>query len=230
MIRLLNILSIIVLAAACSVAYACARQWSRPGVSDPAVLSAASALQTVSERSSLGGATRERASPLVAQAEALARYLKPPPAPAPKPPMPKKAPVQRAPAPAIRPVQATPKFTVRATSYCETRPEKSMALIAEPGAEAAYWVREGQRIGHFAIHEIKPGAVIYLAGEELRELAVARDAADTVVAGTNHLGPGSSPSATAVTKPPAGDSAGPSRRPNRRHRRTVGSDRNRELD
>jgi hypothetical protein len=51
-----------------------------------------------------------------------------------------------------------------------------MALIAElgssPGSER--WVKEGARVGHFVIHEIRRSAIIYRDGDNLREMAVER--------------------------------------------------------
>ncbi len=49
-----------------------------------------------------------------------------------------------------------------------------MALIVEtaamPGGER--WVKEGTQIGHFVIHEIRKGMIVYRDGEQLREMAV----------------------------------------------------------
>ncbi len=233
MIRLIRSAGLLALTAACAVAWLCARQWRDAGVSDPPVLLAAGVVDAFVQR---GAAPAEkRASPLIAQAQTLAGYLNPPAPPKPtEPPRPKKKEAKRAPVPAVRPVQATPKFTVRATSYNENRPEKSIALIAEPGEQSARWVREGERIGHCAIHEIRPGSVVYLAGQALHEMAVQRDPAPTAVAsdrpGTGP-GPSSRPRATAAAAdPPARQPTGPSRRPSRGNRRTVGSARTTALD
>ena len=41
-----------------------------------------------------------------------------------------------------------------------------MALIAELGAAdgSERWVKEGVRLGHFVIHEIRRGAIVYRDG------------------------------------------------------------------
>jgi hypothetical protein len=53
-----------------------------------------------------------------------------------------------------------------------------LALIAElgsgPGSER--WVKEGTQVGHFVIHEIRRGAIVYRDGDNLREMAVEHDA------------------------------------------------------
>jgi hypothetical protein len=49
-----------------------------------------------------------------------------------------------------------------------------MALISEVGAaeDSERWVKEGSRVGHFIIHEIRQGAIIYRDGNQLREMTV----------------------------------------------------------
>ncbi len=235
MVRLIRGAGVLALTAACAVGWLCARQLYRATGSGPPVLLAGSAVQEFAQHSPPPAQAKERASPLIAQARSLEGYLNPPvPPKPPKPSAPKKNEVKSEPVPAIRPAQATPKFTVRATSYNETRPERSMVLIAEPGAEAARWVRQGERIGHFAIHEIRPGSVIYLAGAELQEMTLQRDVSPTVVAST---GPDATPvpssgpvAAAAMPDAPPLQPTGPSRRPSRRNRRTVGSARTIALD
>jgi len=233
MVRLMRSAGFLALAGACAVVWLCARQWRGGAEADPPILLSAGVVEAFVQRGP--PPTEKRASPLVAQARSLERYLSPlaPPKPA-KPPSPKKQEVKREPVPAIRPVQATPKFTVRATSYNESRPEKSIALIAEPGGQAAHWVREGERIGHFVVHEIRPGSVVCLAGEKLQEMTLQRDPAPTAVAsgdGSTGPGPSSRPRATAAASDaPALQPTEPSRRPSRANRRTVGSARTMALD
>ena len=55
------------------------------------------------------------------------------------------------------------KFTLEGTSYYEKQPERSVALIAEPGSpeQNQYWVKEGERLGHFVIHRIRHGVIVY---------------------------------------------------------------------
>jgi hypothetical protein len=65
-----------------------------------------------------------------------------------------------------------------ATSYYADRPEKSMALISEPGGsqDGGRWVKEGTQIGHFTVQQIKQGLVVLRDGDNVRELAVERTA------------------------------------------------------
>ena len=66
-------------------------------------------------------------------------------------------------------------FKVVATSFYAERPEKSMALIVDPGdPDNGRWVKEGAQIGHFVVHEIRRGAVVLRDGERLEELVVER--------------------------------------------------------
>jgi hypothetical protein len=49
-----------------------------------------------------------------------------------------------------------------------------MALISEVGSLEGNgrWVKEGTQVGHFVIHEIRKGMIVYRDGEQLREMAV----------------------------------------------------------
>jgi hypothetical protein len=123
----------------------------------------------------------ERTSPLVAQAQAFASYL--------NPVQPGKDIASAVPrfasrnflssTPAIRPAAPTIIFKLHGTSCCPNQPERSMALIWEPvGIEGTTrWVKEGTRLGHFVVHEIKRGVVVLQDGEQLRELSIERSQA-----------------------------------------------------
>ena len=65
-----------------------------------------------------------------------------------------------------------------------------MAFISEPGAAEGQerWVKEGTRIGHFVIHEIRRGVVVYGDAEQLREIAVERSSASTGPVGRGPAG------------------------------------------
>ena len=228
MIRLIQSLGVLALLAACGVAYLCARQWSSRVDGAAALLAEVGPVKAFLERGAPAEEVGEQASPLVAQAEAFAAYLNPP-APPLKPSPAKKKVAEREPVPAVRPVQATPKFTLRATSYSESRPEKSMALIAEPGDKAAYWVREGRRVGHVTIHEIKPGVIVVQAGNELHEMMLVRDPTPILAAGDDRVNLSSGPRAAATSDMPIPSVTQPSKRPTRRSRRTVGSARSMAL-
>ena len=50
-----------------------------------------------------------------------------------------------------------------------------MALIWETGSsDHGRWVRQGAQVGHFVIQEVRPGSVIYVDGERVREMAIQR--------------------------------------------------------
>jgi hypothetical protein len=105
---------------------------------------------------------KQKASPLVTQAEALAKYLAPPPVPKKKePPVATKAVVKVDPVPTRAPAgEISPRFKLRGTSYCSWKPGRSMALIVEPVSklggsmgsmtlsETGAWGDEGDNIWH----------------------------------------------------------------------------------
>lgn len=49
-----------------------------------------------------------------------------------------------------------------------------MALISEPGLGGGLerWVKEGDQVGHFVIHEIRRGVVVARSGDRLQEMTV----------------------------------------------------------
>jgi hypothetical protein len=112
-----------------------------------------------------------RKSPLVVQAEILARFLNPPASP--RPPVTSPRPVPLAVAPVVRPAMASLPFRLHATCYNSSRPEESRALIGEPGdGRTRRWLKEGMQIGHFIVQEIRDGAVICVNGDQVQELVV----------------------------------------------------------
>jgi hypothetical protein len=137
------------------------------------------AIQAFQERSrgdTIAG--REVVSPLLCQAQAFALYLNPPaPAVAEQP---KEPPLDSGVSPRMdevqrtRPAASSPRFTLRATSFYPSQPGRSMALISEVGSPegSEHWVKEGSHVGHFVIHEIRQGAIVYRDGDQLREMAV----------------------------------------------------------
>ncbi len=94
-------------------------------------------------------------SPLVKQARAYALYLNPPPKP--KPTVSAPRPQNRG--PVVTVPARTVKFKVIATSFCQSNPQLSMALIDEPGKDFR-WVMPSEKVGHFTIEEIKDGLVL----------------------------------------------------------------------
>jgi len=114
---------------------------------------------------------RVEVPPLVAQAEAFARYLDPPNTVESKP---ESAAQTMSPLPATRPPVSSVRFRLCGTSCCPNQPGRSMALISEAGSEkgTGRWVKEGSQVGHFIIHEIRQDGIVYRDGGQLREMAV----------------------------------------------------------
>lgn len=115
-------------------------------------------------------------SPLVEQARNFALYLNPP-----KPEMPK---IREVLAPEKRTLNAVsqkvtaaestklkPKFTLIGISYYRPNPDKSMALVSEPG-KGIYWIKKDSHIEHFTVDHIKRGKIVYRDGNSLREMVV----------------------------------------------------------
>ena len=121
----------------------------------------------------------EESSPLVVQARAFASYLNPPP--------PSKEEEKKLFATEQTPSQNTTKipkppapsakFKVLGTSYYPNQPERSMALVWQPGSQDGYerWVKEGSRLGHFVVYKIKRGVVVYRDNQQRTyEMAIER--------------------------------------------------------
>jgi hypothetical protein len=136
------------------------------------------AIETFASRSGYhSGSPGSKGAPLVVQAQALALYLNPPRSPE-RPMAPAPVASSAPAAPAIRPAAPSAKFRLCAISYYPNQPGRSMALIAELGSDPGneHWVKEGAQVGHFTIHEIRRGAIVYRDGDNLREMAVERRA------------------------------------------------------
>jgi len=119
------------------------------------------------------GTRRAEVSPLVAQAAVFASYLNP--AKDPEKPSSLVLAAGSAPVvPAVRPAAPSVRFRLCGTSYYPNEPGRSMALISEVGSLEGNerWVKEGTQVGHFVIHEIRKGMIVYRDGEQLREMAV----------------------------------------------------------
>jgi hypothetical protein len=174
MVRLLYVLGALAMVAAGVILALGADQWYR---SDDGATPRSAQSGGLTRLAPPGGQTatgEQMVSPLIAAAQTLASHLNPP-APVKKEPKVEESPKPEA--PTVRPPTAMPKFKVRGTSFCVDRPQRSMALIWEPAAQdGGRWVKEGAQIGHFVIHEIQAGSVVYLDGQQLCEMAVEREA------------------------------------------------------
>jgi hypothetical protein len=69
------------------------------------------------------------------------------------------------------------KFKLEGTSYYPNQPDRSIALITEPGGLETNqrWIKEGERLGLFVIHEIRRGVVVYRdQKDQLHEMSIER--------------------------------------------------------
>jgi len=157
------------------------------------------AMQKFQEASRGSAGSLNAVSPLMAQAQAFAAHLTRSQSPAP-------AVAQRV-VPAPRPATPVERLKLHATSYCLDQPGKSMALVSEvaAGREGQRWVRPGTRFGSFVVQEVRPGAIVYRDGDQVREAAVEPGAGrPSLVRG---LRPGSHVASATVTDALRGASA-----------------------
>jgi hypothetical protein len=137
------------------------------------VLDHPSAVDRVRQNADDSQSLDRRTSPLVVQAETFAVYLNPPKS-LDQPSAPVLTANSAPPVSPIRPAAPSVKFKLHGTSYYPNQPARSMALIGELGAADGNerWVKEGSQVGHFVIHEIRHGAIVYRDGDNLREMAI----------------------------------------------------------
>jgi hypothetical protein len=178
MTRVLYTIAVLALTGAGVLSWFSFRLWHGPA---PGIGEIQGGSQTMKESGHLAGYdanSRARSTPpLIVQAEAFASYLRPP-ASAEMPPTEVPPPNLNTPVPPIPPVTLVPEFRLCATSFCPSQPSRSIALIREVGAPegSERWVKAGTQVGHFIIHEIRRGAIVYRDGNNLREMAVEHDA------------------------------------------------------
>jgi hypothetical protein len=113
----------------------------------------------------------DQISPLVRQAKSFALYLNPPPKP-----QAKSKPTQNSYKPIAAPKPAGPvtaNFKLIGTSFYESHPELSFALIDEPG-KGFQWLRQSSSVGHLVIEEIKDGLVVIRDGQRTYDLIAER--------------------------------------------------------
>jgi len=136
-------------------------------------------------RKDAGNTTRtgqDKTSPLVTQATTFALILNPlPPKPVDRGPGP--IDTHKPPQPPQPPVSA--KFKVVATSYNQSRPEESLALVDEPG-KGLHWVRQADVVGHLTI-EVQDGIVLAKAGSKIETLAVPHKPYMSLLAGASDV-------------------------------------------
>jgi len=137
-------------------------------------------------RADAGNTTRtgqDKTSPLVTQAATFALILNPPPPPVAvkdhTPKLPKETSARDI------PKSITAKFKVVATSYNQSRPEESLALVDEPG-KGLHWVRQADVVGNLTI-EVQDGMVLAKAGSKIQTLAVSHKPQASLLAGASDV-------------------------------------------
>jgi len=174
-VRILHILAVVAFLGTCAVLSTCLRQ----RYADDLQLEEIQDYPTAVERFREGdGGNRdlsaEMIAPLIVEARAFASYVNSTsPAPDGRSPT-SQMPARNRPTPAVRPKASSVPFKLHGTSVCPDQPERSMALISEPGGSEGErkWVREGSALGHFVVQEIRRGVVVLSDGDAVREMTV----------------------------------------------------------
>jgi len=181
MVRVLQIFCILICLSTGAVLALCVHDLGYENPAVEGICRQPSVLQRFEELRSQRNTQTEKNAPLVVQAQAFAAYLNGPVVQDNKEAVVagQKPPRNIAKAPNTR-VVPTAKFKLEGTSYYPNRPERSIALIAEPGSteENQRWVKEGERLGRFVIHKIRCGVVVYRdENEQLHEMSIERKTA-----------------------------------------------------
>jgi hypothetical protein len=184
LLRFCYLLGALAILAACRVVGLCVWYWAGVNLQHDIFLESPSAVQMFRESAEEHQRDgRNEVLPLVVQAETLASYLNPPELADEDSSKVLSIPeIEREtvePMPAIRPVTPSVRFKLCATSYYPNEPGRSMALVSDVGSAEGdqRWVKEGAKLGHFVVHEIRRGMIVYRDGGELREMAVERGTA-----------------------------------------------------
>jgi len=168
MIKLLYAIGLSALICAGALLVFCGRLWLQ-GLPSSRKLPEDSIIQKFQAPGSLSGKdSQDVTSPLVEQATAYALYLNPPKPSIPNAPRQPDAGPQQ---PAFVPPDTTPKFSLLATTYYRSSPEKSLALVSEPG-RGDRWIKKDERLGHFIVERIEKGVIFYRDGNQLHEMKV----------------------------------------------------------
>lgn len=111
---------------------------------------------------------QSRLSPLVKQAQAFALLINPPEPPKPKR---KPKPTEAVKPPTPKPPVVQAKFDLIGICHYPSHPDRSLALIDEPG-KGIHWVKQSGKVGHLIIEQIKKTSLIYRDGQRTQELLV----------------------------------------------------------
>jgi hypothetical protein len=168
MIKTLRITSlVVVLLAACFVGLSVAFGL-RPEPEIAEFLKAPSAIDHFKAAGDKQPGDPAKLSPLVKQAQAFALVLNPP-RPEPKPALTAAA----NPPVLVPPPEVRPKFELIGTCYYPSQPQRSLALIDEPG-KGLYWVRQYDTVGYLVIDQIKDASVVCKHDDKTEEVFVKR--------------------------------------------------------
>ena len=131
-------------------------------------LKAPSAIEKFKKLAKRTDQDQDQTSPLVKHAQAFALRINPPKPVKPKSvkPSPKRRVAKgKAPAPKPKaPVRA--KFKLVATCRYDEQPQRSLALLDMP-PKGVKWYRQGDKVGHLTIEQVKDGSIICSDGQEL---------------------------------------------------------------
>lgn len=111
---------------------------------------------------------QSRLSPLAKQAQAFALLINPPEAPKPKK---KPKPTEAVKPPTPKPPVVQAKFDLIGICHYPSHPDRSLALIDEPG-KGIHWVKQAGKVGHLIIEQIRKTSLIYRDGQRTQELFV----------------------------------------------------------
>lgn len=167
-VKLLHVMSVLMLSFAAALCVFCVRQWLRNAPQEQSAPELSAAERLVGTRNAGKQDDPRATTPLVREATVFALYLNPPSPPAPSEI--RQPPATVAP-PVSRPVSAAPWFSLLATSYNRLHPERSWALVCEPG-QGGRWTRKGDQLGHFVIEDVERGAILCRDGNELHRMTV----------------------------------------------------------
>jgi len=131
-------------------------------------LKAPSAIEKFRKLAKTTDQEQDQTSPLVKHAKAFALRINPPKPVKPKSvkPSPKRRVAKgKPPAPKPKaPVRA--KFKLVATCRYEEQPQRSLALLDMP-PKGVKWYRQGDKVGHLTIEQVKDGSILCSDGQEL---------------------------------------------------------------
>ncbi len=130
-------------------------------------LKAPSAIEKFKKFAKTTDQDQDQTSPLFKHAKAFALRINPPPPVKPKQPKaaPRKRVAKKAPPPKPKaPVRA--KFKLVATCRYEQQPGRSLALLDRP-PQGPKWYRQGDKVGHLTIQQVKDGSIVCSDGQEL---------------------------------------------------------------